>query len=159
MTNTLPEVKKSTASSELQIFFKSYLAPALRQYGFAGQRGVYSIPSESYHILLGVQKSKYYNSEFVNITLNMNVIPVDEWEEIKKLRPHFGEFPQANVYYTDVNLGYSGRIWDKYYDRWWDLKVRETDYSVLAHTMMNEIKVNAFPRIEDITGLALTPKL
>ena len=81
------------AQSIYQDIVKDSLSPALRQLGFKGSGGRYSLPCAHCWAQLGFQKSVYSDAEEVQFTANLQVVNTSDWAEARTERPYLPERP------------------------------------------------------------------
>ena len=138
--------------AEIQNTFKELLkntiAPKLRTRGLKGSGQNYSIESDSHWALIGIQKSMYSDSLSLKFTVNLYVVPKEQWEKVKDERNYFPVKPTANVSW---GIGWSKRIGNllpENLDYWWSLD-SETDLNNLANEVIDTICNKAVPAMNE----------
>lgn len=76
---------------------KDTISPALRELGFKGSGGRYSLDSAESWSLLGFQKSAYSDAAHIQFTINLAVVQIAAWNELRVEFPYFPEKPSAQL--------------------------------------------------------------
>ena len=129
-------------------FLREMVAPRLRQSGLNGSGQNYSLESESYWALIGIQKSAHSNSESLKFTINVFVVAKKEWEAARNERSYFPPKPTANVSWP---IGWSQRI--GYFlpansDYWWAIDA-STNLEHLSQQIIEAVCSKAVPIIQE----------
>jgi Domain of unknown function (DUF4304) len=77
---------------------KESLGPALRELGFKGSGGRYSLPCAHCWAQLSLQKSAYSDAVEVQFTANLQVVNTSDWAEARSERPHLPERPAPGMF-------------------------------------------------------------
>jgi hypothetical protein len=142
-----------SAQEQFRSFLRDNLAPRLRALGFTGSGQNFSIPSETCWALMGIQRSRWSDRKELKFTLNLYVVPREEWENAKKDRSYLSKAPSAN---TRWPIGWHqriGSVMPEKKDLWWRFPPA-TDASRLAAEIAQVVDTYALPeirkRIEDV---------
>jgi len=114
------------AYDQLTSFVRTNLAPWLRSLGFVGSGQQYQLPDERFYALLGIQRARGNTADEVRFTINVNVVPKDEWDRhrmkqtMQEGHPWWPDKPKANVDYMPDWWVRIGTLIDGT-DRWWTL--------------------------------------
>lgn len=137
----------STVQNKFKELLKNTVAPALRENGLKGSGQEYSIKSEDYWALIGLQKSMYSDSQKLKFTINIYVISKQQWDEGREQFSYFPKKPSPN---TKWQLGWSERIgmlMPSKLDHWWEFNI-ETNASELAEQVVEAISKYAIPAMQ-----------
>ncbi|WP_170114207.1 DUF4304 domain-containing protein [Kangiella spongicola] len=137
----------STVQVKFKELMKISLAPALRESGLKGSGQTYSIKSDEYWALIGFQKSLYSDSQGLKFTINIYVVPKQEWEESREKYSYFPQKPSAN---TKWQIGWSERIgtlMPSKLDHWWEFN-SQTNESELVRQVVEAISKYAVPAMQ-----------
>jgi hypothetical protein len=141
-----------TAQESFAAMMKSVVGPALRDLGFKGSGQTFSIPSETHHALLGFQKSVYSTSDAVRVTVNVCVVPVDVWNEVRQERTYLPAKPTPNTLYGDFAWQKRiGELMPTGEDTWWDVAAGR-DTAPVASEIVEAVKTFALPAMRQRLG-------
>ncbi len=76
---------------------KEELAPQLRRLGFRGSGSRFELPSDTYWLLLGLQKSTSSTADEVRFTVNLSAVDRQAWAAKYQTDAWIGEKPSANL--------------------------------------------------------------
>lgn len=79
----------STVQEKFKELLKNTVAPALREKGLKGSGQEYSIKSEDYWALIGLQKSMYSDSQGLKFTINVYIISKQQWDDGREKYSYF----------------------------------------------------------------------
>lgn len=114
---SLPDVPAQALYGD---FIKNGVSPTLRNHGFSGSGGRYSLKSDSHWALLGFQKSWYSDKAEVRFTVNLLVVRRDVWSDLVVAHPYYGATPSAiTLYGPPVRSTRIGKLVDDHEDKWW----------------------------------------
>jgi hypothetical protein len=134
----------SSVQDKFKEFLKSSVAPALRENGLKGSGQAYSIKSNDYWALIGLQKSMYSDSQGLKFTINIYVVSKQQWEEARERYSYFPKKPSAN---TKWQVGWSERIgtlMPAKLDHWWEFN-NQTNERELAQQVVEAVLNHAVP--------------
>ncbi|WP_018277778.1 DUF4304 domain-containing protein [Teredinibacter turnerae] len=137
----------STAQVKFKELIKNTIAPALRENGLKGSGQEFSIKSDDYWALIGLQKSMYSDSQGLKFTINIYVVSKQQWEEGREQYSYFPKKPSPN---TKWQLGWSERIgmlMPSKLDHWWEFNNR-TEERELAQQVVHAIMEYAVPAMQ-----------
>jgi len=137
----------STVQSKFKELLKNSVAPALRENGLKGSGQAYSIKSDEYWALIGLQKSMYSDSQGLKFTINVYVVSKKQWEEGRNKYSYFPQKPSAN---TMWQVGWSERIgtlMPSRLDHWWEYN-NQTNDGELAQQVVEAILEYAVPAMQ-----------
>lgn len=140
-------IRVSTVQDKFKNLLKNAVAPALREKGLKGSGQAYSIKSDDYWALIGIQKSMYSDSESLKFTINLYVVSKKQWEAGREKYSYFPQKPSAN---TKWQIGWSERIGNlmpSRLDHWWEFH-SHTSESELAQQVVEAISKYAVPAIQ-----------
>lgn len=135
-----------TAQEEYARLVKDFLGPRLRDLGFKGSAGRYSLDSDTTWRLLGLQKSTSNTQDRVRFYINLTKIDRDEWSRLKAARPHFPDVPAPNNSYIrddTERLTGPGPSWDGWY------VLAGTDLAALADAIIAALVATGLPWLTD----------
>lgn len=95
------------------------ISPFMREQGFTGSQGKYSLRSPGYWVLAGFQRSAYSTRSEVTFTINLLVVSRAEWELLRQERPELSESPSANIYGGVPDHERIGSLTESGQDLWW----------------------------------------
>jgi len=136
-----------TVQEKFKELLKNSLAPALRENGLKGSGQAYSIKSDEYWALIGLQKSMYSDSQGLKFTINVYVVSKSEWEDGRSKYSYFPQKPSAN---TKWQIGWSERIgtlMPSKLDHWWEYN-SQTNESELVQQVVETISKYAVPAMQ-----------
>lgn len=135
-----------TAQVMYQRLVKDSLSPALRDLGFKGSGGRYSLPSSRCWAQLGLQKSAYSDAKEVQFTANLQVVNSADWAEARTRRPHLPQRPAPSTMYgADVGADTRiGSLTPDGADKWWRV-YREVDIPVVVNDFIHDVREYAMP--------------
>jgi hypothetical protein len=100
------------------------ISPKLRELGFQGSGGRYSLKSDEYWALLSFQKSAYSDSDQIRCTINLMVVSRQQWDAYRAEQPGHPARPAAGTGYSSEICG--TRIGDldpeRLGDKWWKVQ-------------------------------------
>ncbi|WP_075186754.1 DUF4304 domain-containing protein [Teredinibacter haidensis] len=137
----------STVQDKFKELLKNTVAPALRENGLKGSGQEYSIKSDDYWALIGLQKSMYSDSRGLKFTINIYVISKLQWDEGREQYSYFPKKPYPN---TKWQLGWSERIgtlMPSKLDHWWEFN-NQTNKRELARQLVHAIMEYAVPAMQ-----------
>jgi hypothetical protein len=124
---------------------KTAFAPALRAAGLRGSGGRFELPSERYWAQLGFQKSAYSSGDELRFTVNVSVIPRDEWARQSAAKPYLGKQPKPNTEYgawaQRVRIGH---LVPSKGDKWWRI-IRGSDADAVRDDTLHDLLTYAVP--------------
>lgn len=135
-----------SAQEQFRSFLRDSLAPRLRTLGFTGSGQRFSIPSETYWALMGIQRSVSSDRKKLKFTLNFFVVSREEWENAKNDVSYLSRTPSAN---TQWPVGWHqriGSVMPEKKDLWWHFSP-VTDFSRLATEIAQAVEAYAMPEI------------
>ncbi|MGD9955239.1 MAG: DUF4304 domain-containing protein [Candidatus Nanopelagicales bacterium] len=129
---------------------KEYLSPALRDLGFRGSGGRYSLPIETpVWALLGLQKSTYSDKAEVRFTVNLLVVSRESWTVARQAKSHLPEKPSAGVIYgSGVAQTRLGPLHPDGADKWWRVMAGSLPTAV-AEDVIQDVSTLAMPWLRD----------
>ncbi len=136
-----------TVQEKFKELLKNSVAPGLRENGLKGSGQAYSIKSDDYWALIGLQKSMYSDSQSLKFTINIYVVSKQQWEEGREKYSYFPKKPSAN---TKWQIGWSERIGSLMpakLDHWWEFN-SQTNESELAQQVVEAISKYAVPAMQ-----------
>ena len=136
----------TTAQEEYSRFVKDFLSPRLRDLGFKGSSGRYSLSSDTTWRLLGLQKSTSNTQDRVRFYINLTKIDREEWALLRAARPHFPDAPAPNCSYLrdDMErLTGPAPSWDGWY------VLAGTDLAALADAIIAALVAKGLPWLTD----------
>ena len=134
----------STVQEKFKELLKDTVAPALRENGLKGSGQEYSIKSDDYWALIGLQKSMYSDAQGLKFTINIYVVSKQQWDDGRERYSYFPKKPSPN---TKWQLGWSERIgmlMPSKLDHWWEFNSR-TNEKELAEQVVHAIMEYAVP--------------
>lgn len=140
----------ASAQTLFTAFVRDLLSPALRELGFAGSNGDYSLRSDRCWALLSLQKSVSSTAAEVRFTVNLTVIDKAAWAEARAAWPHLPERPSS------ANLSYGigapaerlGPLAPEATDKWWNL-ARDARSKSIADEVVAMIGRYGLPWLHD----------
>ena len=136
-----------TVQDKFKELLKSSVAPILRENGLKGSGQAYSIKSDENWALIGLQKSMYSDSKGLKFTINLYVVPKQQWDAERERYSYFPQKPSAN---TKWQIGWSERIGNLMptkRDHWWQFN-NQTNESELARQVVEAILKYAVPAMQ-----------
>lgn len=88
------------AQETYNAMLRERIAPALRALGLHGSGRSFALPSDTHFALLGLQTSKWSDSNSVRFTINVTVVGRAIWVLWHQAAPYYGERPSANTRYS-----------------------------------------------------------
>jgi hypothetical protein len=151
-----------TAQALYRSFTNDWLSPGLRQLGFRGSSGRYSMPCDSCWVSLAIQKSRSSTRATIEFTINLQVTKKATWENTRVVHPLLPERPNPNdAYYDDNGAAITsperlGNLLPVPKD-WWQVSAT-TDLDDLARHLLDSIKRFALPWYSiEMASLGCTP--
>jgi len=123
------------------------IAPTLRAAGLQGSGGSYYLPSKTHFALLGFQKSQSSTSADVRFTINLKVVSLATWQQMRDARPDFPPKPAPNTRYGTFEWHKRiGELLPNGEDTWWHFRAGRDNSATIAEVIDDLIKV-AVPAI------------
>jgi hypothetical protein len=124
-----PDEDGYSAQTAFQDIVKRHLSPGLRNLGFVGSSGTYSLPCRNCWALVGLQKWRYNTATEVAFTVNLSVVIKRTWRS--------SEPPSANITYQPpaVHSRIGHLLPGSIEDRWWRLTPVEDQERVAAEVL------------------------
>lgn len=138
-----------TAQDSFATLIRHHLAPALRELGFKGSGGVFTLPDAERWALVGFQRSVHNDRQEVRFTANLTVGSKAVWQAARMEMSYLPERPAANTRYGSfiwqIRIGLAlpvGR------DTWWKVEPR-TDLDALARDVIAAIRDHGLPAMQE----------
>lgn len=140
-THIVPIAKRATtgklaAQDLFSDAIKAAFGPALRSAGLRGSGRSYYVPSRTHFAFLGFQKSQSSNSGAVKFTVNLKVVSIATWQEMRRTRPDFPLRPAPSIRYGSFE--WNKRIGDLLpggEDKWWQMRAGQTNSATIAEVV------------------------
>jgi hypothetical protein len=124
---------------------KAAFAPALRGAGLRGSGGRFELPSAWAWAQLGFQKSAHSSADELRFTVNVSVIPRDEWARQSAAKPYLGKRPAPGTQYgVWANSTRIGCLAPGGEDKWWRI-LRGVDAAAVRDDALHDLLTNAVP--------------
>jgi hypothetical protein len=142
----------ATALDIFRLMMRDEIAPELRRMGFKGSGQSFILPSETHWVLLGFQKSRVSNAEFVLFTVNVTAVSKRTWIEARSERSYLSERPSPSSNYGPwAWQSRIGQLLPDRQDKWWTVDIRASMESVKVEVLeevLDAIRTYALPAIE-----------
>jgi hypothetical protein len=130
---------------------KAAFAPALRGAGLRGSGGRFELPSACYWAQLGFQKSAYSSGDQLRFTINLSVIPRDEWARQSTAKPYLGKHPTPSTQYGAwAKTARIGQLTPRGEDKWWRI-LRGADAAAVRDDALHDLLTYAVPWLRQQT--------
>jgi hypothetical protein len=124
---------------------KTKLSPALREMGFIGSGGRYSLRAEACWSLLGLQKSAYSDREEVRFTVNLLVVNKGVWASMRSDKDYLPEKPAPGALYGQhVAQARLGTLLPHGEDTWWRVYTG-VNLEAVAEDLLTGIELYGLP--------------
>jgi hypothetical protein len=135
-----------TAQVMYQHLVKESLSPALRELGFRGSGGRYSLPCAHCWAQLGFQKSSYSGAKEVQFTAKLQVANTSAWEHGRSERPYLPERPAPGTIYGGDVAAYAriGDLTPDASDKWWRIH-GDIDAAAVVADVIHDVREYAMP--------------
>ncbi|GAB3892606.1 DUF4304 domain-containing protein [Kibdelosporangium lantanae] len=134
-----------TAQTIYARLVKDTLSPALREVGFKGSGGRYSLPWAECWAQLAFQKSAYSDAAEVRSTLNLQVVNKSDWTAARADRPHLPVRPAPSTFYGDPAVQVRiGQLTADSADKWWRIN-SDVDVAAVATDVIHDVREHAMP--------------
>lgn len=119
--------------------------------GFKGSGQDFVLPDREHWILLGIQRSRWSDSDDVDFTIQVTVANRTAWDQLRS-QHNYGERPYSTRFYGP-------RIWQKRLgelmpgatDKWWQVN-SSSDVKLLATELAAAVEQYALPAMRAETG-------
>lgn len=140
---------EAPAQDIYKAMIKDTISPALRDLGFKGSGGRYSIDSDESWSLLGFQKSAYSDAAQIQFTINLAVVHRSAWNELRAEFPYFPEKPTAQL--GTGRVGHTQRIAflkpGVTTDEWYSL-VADSDPADIVEQVLHDVREYGLPWLQ-----------
>jgi hypothetical protein len=124
---------------------KRLISPGLRQLGFTGSGGRYSLRADGCWSLLGLQKSVYSDGHEVRFTANLMVANKETWAGLRAEKPYLPERPAPGTLYGDqIAQKRIGSLLPAVEDTWWRV-YDGVDLDAVANDVITGIGQHGLP--------------
>ncbi|WP_445370109.1 DUF4304 domain-containing protein (plasmid) [Methylomonas sp. HW2-6] len=126
---------------------KDSVAPKLREYGLKGSGQNYTIKSDKHWALIGLQKSMFSDSNGLKFTINLYVVPKEDWESARQKLSYLPVKPSANIHWPVGWVKRIGYLMPQGEDYWWSVD-STTNLQGLVSEVVDAICNKAIPAIQ-----------